>query len=241
MRREVVRALVAVLLCTSVIGCRAAALEPGPGEAEELEEVLLEGALPEAQEEEEEIQDETPVREPVAEAVWELQPPILPGDPPPVTEEEEEVNRLVYQAPEPSPEPPYDWVSASLDLSSSTRQEVIIKILYFDEVGKRVYPERSVGSCMLAVVVRIWKGNLPTKLEKEDSNYVDEHIVFGRELPSFNLSSSKDVIVIPTSHLVCEATELTLEVIIAKWVSPEWGYDPTKTEVILHTSLQKNW
>lgn len=245
MKRIVIGMLALALALLPLAGCGSEVIEGAEGL--ETEEVLSESTLPAAQ-------PETIVEPEAAEEPESVVDPesVVEPEGTPDKEEEKEEERLVYEPPEETPEVMPLFASAELDLSSSTPEEIVIRILYYDEAGEQIHWE-AVGRAELGgrVQVEIWKGT-PTEEERQESRqhdkeYYESFVVLGIiDQTGFYISSSKTVIVIPISTLNAYDGEV---VTVRTYIMPvQWGVDfagqnPNLPNALnyLEAPLQKNW
>lgn len=241
MKRIIVGILAIALALLPLAGCGSEVIE-GAKALETEEPAGLEQVEPEVEELSPEDVNTAGTDETQAESVEEPEATID-------KEEEKEEERIVYEPPEPQLEVMPLFTSAELDLTSSTPEEIIIRILYYDEVGEGLDWE----GILLGgkVEVEIWKG-IPTEEERHESRqgneaYYESFVLLGRiGQTGFCVRSSQNVIVIPTSTLnPYDGDEVALRV----YIDPlEWGVDfagqnPNLPNALnyLEAPLQKNW
>lgn len=238
--KTLVKVTLVTLLCLSLIGCQATLAKLGVTDEPRVETAPLEVA-----------------DEPGVETIPPGVPKEIEEEPQIVLPREEEgEHRILYESPEPKPEPIPLFTTAELDLSSSTPEEIIVRILYFDKDSEHLHWETDCSKPIQEmsggkVWVEIWKGT-PTEEERRESRqrdeaWYEEFVVLGRiGQDGFYVRSSKDVIVIPTSTLnPYDGEVVTLRVYI---MPVEWGVDfngqnPNLPGALnyLEALLVKNW
>lgn len=205
-------------------------------EVTELEVVSVNEAV---QEVEEETTTEVKVDEPRVD-----EPAEIVEEEPMVKEIPKVELRLVYEPPAPVEGLVPPFVAVALELNASTPEDIIINVLYFDKAGELVYWDKGGGQ----VYIIIWKGTL-TKAERlaaRKSGHEGDFQVLG--LTKFGLTSSENVIVIPTSALSpYDGDKLTVMFFISKitWrINPPGGWFPGNSErgmAAWSAIIEKNW
>ena len=200
--------IVIIILSLLLVGCSETVPQRTP--AEPVDEITV-VAEPEPVTELGPVTEEEPVIEPET-VIEEVE---MPKD------ERKEGKRIVYEKPVVDTTGPI-FVSGVLGLSESTPDEIVIKILYFDENGEQVHFPVTDGDG--PVKVRAWKQMPPTQEEREALvgnawwEWVKENKLMGtKEVPyaEFMVHSSDDTLVIPTSAIPSyDGNEVTVQVTI---------------------------
>jgi len=197
--KALIYVLAVFLLCLILTGCKPTSVELQS--SEETEEVTVESEPAPAPEALEVVTESTEPK--IAEETEEEVAPEVQEEE--VSKEEEKEKRIVYQQPDPEPEPTPAFASAELDLSSSTPEEIVIRPLYFDDTG--VAASFTIKDGKKKVWVELWKETAPSldeRIERGNEWKLDNLLLYDDigDCPYFWVSSSNDVIVIPTSELM---------------------------------------